>query len=327
VGAVIVGLAALLAVAAVASLMIGSKPLDPGRVWAAVVGHTPGHDAVVVLELRLPRTVLAGLVGLALGLAGALMQSLTRNPLADPGILGVSAGAGFAVIVSVALGGIGTTTGYVWFAFAGAGAASAGVYALGSAGRAGATPVRLALAGVAVSAALSSLSETVILADHEAFNEFRFWVSGNLEGRDWSVIGPITPFIVLGAAAALILAPGLNTLALGEETARALGARVALTRVGTMTALTVLTGAATAGVGPIAFVGLGVPFLARRLVGADLRVAAAACVLIGPIWLIAADIAARILVAPQEVPTGIVAALAGVPFFIAVVRRTGIAAL
>lgn len=309
------------------SLSVGSNPIPLDRTWTLLLHPDGSQQSIVLHELRVPRTVVGLVVGAALGLAGSLMQSLTRNPLADPGVLGVNAGAGLAVVLAVALVGVAGVWFYLWFAFAGAAVASVAVYALGAAGRQSATPVRLALAGVAITAALSALTQTVILADQKAFNEFRYWVAGSLEGRGWTVLATAGPFVVVGAVLALALGPALNALALGDETGRALGVRVARTRTLTMVAITLLCGAATAAAGPISFVGLAVPFVARALVGSDQRWAGILCLVLGPAWLLAADVLARVVVAPEEIQVGILAALAGAPFFVALVRRPKVAAL
>jgi iron complex transport system permease protein len=254
------------------------------------------------------------------------MQSLTRNPLADPGILGINAGASVAVVLVVALTGVSGIGFYLWFAFAGAALASVAVYALGSSHRQAATPVRLALAGVAISAALQALTTTIILADQTAFNEFRYWVSGSLEGRMYPILFTILPFVLAGLLIAALIAPALNALALGSETGKALGVRVRTTRVWTMIAITLLCGAATAAVGPIGFVGLAVPFAARLIVGSDQRWVTVFSALLGPVWLLGADIIARVVV-PEEVPVGVIAALVGAPVFVYIVRRRRIAAL
>lgn len=241
-------LALLALVGAIAlSLFVGSKALDPALVWqvlrlgpdavnSSAQGAQPeqhsqlANAATVAWQLRVPRTLIGFSVGAALGLAGALMQCLTRNPLADPGILGVNSGAALAVVLSVALFGLSGVNTYMWAAFVGAGAAAVAVYLLGATGRAGANPVRLALAGVAVSAALGALTQTVILADQEAFNEFRYWVAGSLEGRGTDIAMATTPLIALGIVLGLALSPSLNALALGEEAAKGLGVRVEATR-------------------------------------------------------------------------------------------------
>jgi ABC-type Fe3+-siderophore transport system permease subunit len=286
-----------------------------------------GFDAVVVLEQRLPRTLVLVVVGAALGVAGALMQSLTRNPLADPGILGINAGASLAVVLAVALTGISGIGFYLWFAFAGAAIAAVGVYLLGMAGHASPSPVRLALAGVAISMTVASLVQTVILANANAFNEFRFWAAGSVEGRGYPVLLSTAGFIAVGLVLACCLAPALNALALGEDAGRALGVRVGLVRGLAVVAVTVLAGAATAAAGPIMFVGLGVPYLARAVFGRDQRLVLPGTALAAPVLLLAADVLARLVVLPGEVPVGVVAAILGGPAFVLIVRRPRIEAL
>ena len=317
----------ILAVCIVLSLSLGSKDIPIGRTWALLLSPDDSSASTVLHSLRIPRTILGVVVGAALGVAGSLMQSLTRNPLADPGVLGINAGASVAVVLVVALTGVSGIGFYMWFAFAGAALASAAVYALGTSRQQAATPVRLALAGVAISAALQSFTTTIILADQTAYNEFRFWVAGSLEGRLYPILWAVLPFIVAGLAIAILLAPALNVLALGAETGRALGVRVRRTRTLTMLAITLLCGAATAAVGPISFVGLAVPFAARLIVGSDQRWVTAFSAILGSAWLLAADVIARIVVRPDEVQVGIIAALVGAPVFVAIVRRRKIAAL
>ncbi|WP_034648333.1 iron ABC transporter permease [Cellulomonas sp. HZM] len=324
--AALVGAAVLLVVLVLVGLSVGSHAMPLGRTWSLLLHPDGSAESAMLHDLRLPRTLVALVVGAALGLAGSLMQQLTRNPLADPGILGVNAGAGFAVVLAVALLGVHGVSSYVWFAFGGAALAAVAVTVLGAIGGRGATPVRLALAGVAVGAALTALTQTVVLADQTAFNEFRFWVVGSLEGRGWPVLGSVVPFIGVGAVLALALGPSLDAMSLGDEAGTALGVRVARTRALTIVAITVLCGAATAAIGPVSFVGLAVPFVARALVGTDQRWVGALCLLLGPAWLLGADVLARVVVAPQEVPVGVVAALVGAPFFVALVRRRSVAA-
>jgi iron complex transport system permease protein len=325
--AVLVGALCVLAVAVLLSLSLGSKDIGLGQTWALLLSPDGSSESTVLHELRVPRTILGVVVGAALGVAGGLMQSLTRNPLADPGILGVNAGASVAVVLVVALTGVSGLGFYLWFAFAGAALASTAVYLLGTTHHQVATPTRLALAGVAISAALQALTQTIILADQTAYNEFRFWVSGSLEGRLYPVLWTVLPFVAVGLLAALLLAPALNALALGTETGKALGVRVQRTRVGTMAAITLLCGAATAAVGPIGFVGLAVPFAARALVGSDQRWVTICSAILGPAWLLGADVIARVVVRPEEAPVGVIAALIGAPVFVAIVRRRKIAAL
>lgn len=319
--------AALTCIAAVAlSLALGSRHIPLDQVWHLLWHPDGSAESTVLHEQRIPRTAVAGVVGLALALAGCLMQAMTRNPLAEPGILGVSAGASLAVVTFVATTGASGLSGYVWAALLGAGLATVVVQVLAGTGQPGSSPARLALAGVAVSAALAAITQTVILADQHAFNEFRFWVAGSVQGRGWDVLVDVAPFMVIGGVLAVFLVPGLNALGLGEDTARALGARPGRTRLGAVCAVTLLAGAATAAVGPIAFVGLAVPMIARWAVGHDLRWVVGLCLLLGPAWMLLADATARVLV-PAEVPAGVVAALVGAPVFIAVVSRRKVPSL
>lgn len=317
----------LLGVLVLMSFAVGSRAVGLGEVWSVLWHPDRSQAATVVHDLRIPRAAVLVVVGVGLGLAGALMQSITRNPLADPGILGVNAGASLAVVVAVLVSGTAVIGFYVWFAFVGAALAAVVVYVLGAVGRAATTPGRLALAGVAVSAAIGSLVQTLILADQTVFNEFRFWAAGSAEGRGYSELLTVAPFVVLGAVIALAMGPSLNALALGEEAGRGLGVRVGRVRGWVMVSVTLLCGAATAAAGPIGFVGLGVPFLARAICGPDQRWVLPYCLVLGPALLMVADMLARVVVAPQEVPVGVVTALLGGPVFVAIVRRRRIEAL
>ncbi len=325
-GALLLSAAAVLA-AAVLSIAIGSHPLSPARVWEVLWNPDDTQATVAVHELRLPRTIVGTVTGAALGLAGALMQTLTRNPLADPGVLGVNAGAALAVVATSAVTGV-TAVGFsVWAALIGAFLAVGAVHVLGDTGSTGGSPARIALAGVAITAALSAIVQTVILADQEVFNEFRFWAAGSLDGRALTTTGTILPFVVVGIAIAAALAPRLNALALGDETGRSLGLDVRRTRLMTVIAIALLCAAATAAVGPIAFVGLGVPHVARALCGSDQRWVLPCSLLLGSAFLLGADVLGRVLGGTSEVQAGIITAILGGPVFVAVVRRRRIEAL
>lgn len=318
---VLVSLVAAVLVAVVLSLAVGAQWLSPGAVWQAVTDPDPSAPATaIVRELRLPRTTLGLLVGLALGAAGALIQGHTRNPLADPGLLGISAGASFAVVIGIQWG-TAELTGYIWFAFAGALAASIAVFGIASSKRGGPTPLTLALAGMAISALLASFTQSLLLADNASLNVFRFWVVGSLSGRDADVAVQVLPFILAGLLLALINAPALNALGLGEDVARALGQRVTTARVIGVAAIVLLAGAATAACGPIGFLGLIVPHVARTFTGPDHRWLIPCSALAGAALLLTADVLGRIVVSPGELQTGIVLAAVGAPFFIALVRR------
>lgn len=325
-GALLLSAAAVLA-AAVLSIAIGSHPLSPARVWEVLWNPDDTQATIAVHELRLPRTIVGIVTGAALGLAGALMQTLTRNPLADPGVLGVNAGAALAVVATSAVTGV-TAVGFsVWAALIGAFLAVGAVHVLGDTGSTGGSPARIALAGVAITAALSAIVQTVILADQEVFNEFRFWAAGSLDGRALTTTGTILPFVVVGIAIAAALAPRLNALALGDETGRSLGLDVRRTRLMTVIAIALLCAAATAAVGPIAFVGLGVPHVARALCGSDQRWVLPCSLLLGSAFLLGADVLGRVLGGTSEVQAGIITAILGGPVFVAVVRRRRIEAL
>ncbi|SNR89352.1 FecCD family ABC transporter permease [Blastococcus mobilis] len=321
-------LLAVLAAACVTSIAVGTRSMGLGEVWRALLdSDLTSEEAVIVRQLRVPRTALGLMVGLALGIAGALMQGHTRNPLGDPGLLGVTAGASFAVVLSIALLGVTSPSGYVWFAFLGALAGTVLVYAIGSGGRGGATPVTLALAGAALSALLYGLVRAVLVSDQQTLDAFRFWVVGALAGRGADVAWQVGPFIVLGLVLALINAPALDLLGLGEDVARGLGQRIWPARLVGLAAITLLAGAATAACGPIAFVGLVVPHAVRAVTGPDHRWLIPCSGLAGAVLLLAADVIGRVVARPGELQVGIVLALIGAPFFIALVRRRGTAAL
>jgi iron complex transport system permease protein len=310
------------------SLAVGARSIPFGDVVEALRGDGgESRDATIVLDLRVPRTLLGIAAGASLGLAGALMQSLARNPLADPGLLGINAGAAAAVVIAIGVLGLAGTTAYVWFAFLGAGVAAVAVYMIGAAGRGGATPVRLALAGTAISAALTAVIYGIVLTDPLLLQKYNLWSVGGLSGRGRSELAGVVPFMVMGAAAAVLLARPLNALAMGEDSARALGARVGVTRIGGAAAITLLCGAATAAVGPLYFLGLTVPHAARAICGPDVRWILAYSAVLGAILLLLADVLGRVLVAPEELQAGLMLAFVGAPLFIAIVRKRNIPAL
>ena len=318
----------LIAVLCFLSLAVGTRVTSLHSVWDAVVAYDPSNtDQLVIRELRVPRTILGVLVGAALGLAGAVMQGVTRNPLADPGILGVNAGASLFVVIGITALGVTSPSGYVWFAFVGAAAASVVVYSIAALGREGATPVKLALSGAAITAAFTAVTSALLLVDQAAFDQFRFWSVGALAGRDMSIVVQITPFLVLGCALSLCLGRVLNTLSLGEDVARGLGANVMLSRALSAGAVVLLCGAATAACGPIGFVGLTIPHVARMIVGADYRWVLPYSMVLAPILLLVADILGRVIARPGELQVAIVTAFLGAPVFIALVRRKKLAEL
>jgi iron complex transport system permease protein len=327
-------LAAVLALAALALLVVvalsigvGARNLAPSTVWDALV-HGGGGDAnLIVWHLRVPRTLAGVLVGASLGLAGALMQSLTRNPLADPGLLGVNAGAACAVVCAIAYLHVTQLGDYVWFALIGAGLATVVVYLLGSTGRGAASPVRLVLAGAAITAVLTGTISAVVLTNSIAFNGFRSWTVGSLEHVTADVVWQVVPFLAVGFVLALALAPSLNAIALGDHLASALGAKVVRIRVVGILATTLLCGAATAVAGPIAFIGLVVPHMVRAFTGPDNRWILPFSMVAGSILVLASDVIGRVVLWPSELEVSVVTAVIGAPVFILIVRRRRLAQL
>ncbi|GAA2180119.1 iron chelate uptake ABC transporter family permease subunit [Brooklawnia cerclae] len=327
--AVVVGVSlGVIALSALAGIGLGSHPIPAATVVEALIDYDPANnDHIVVVQSRVPRVVMGIVVGAALGLAGALMQSFTRNPLADPGILGVNAGASAAVVVAIAYFGVTDVGGYVWFAFIGAAAGTVAVYLLGSAHRSTATPARMALAGTALSMVISAFTGMVLLSNEPVFLQFRYWTVGTLQGRGIPVLRAVLPFMVAGAVLAALLARPLNAIALGEQTARGLGVNARLVRLGTTLAVVLLAGGATAAAGPISFVGLAAPHVVRILVGPDHRLLLPGVLVVAPATLLAADTVGRIAVAPGELQTGISAAVLGGPIFVALARSRKLASL
>ncbi|TBN58536.1 iron ABC transporter permease [Glaciihabitans arcticus] len=322
----------LLAVGVVAiiliSLAFGTRQIAFDAVVAAILDPDPSNnDHDVVRDLRVPRTIIGLLAGAALAVAGGIMQGLTRNPLADPGLLGVNAGASLFVVLGITFLGVTAASGYIWFAFAGAAAATVLVYAVGSGRRGSPTPVTLTLSGAAVTAVLTSAITLVLLSNLDTLNQYRFWSVGSLVGRDLSAVSVVVPFLGLGLLLAAIVSRMLNVLALGDDVARGLGQNVMLARVLAGIAIVILCGGATAIAGPIVFVGLVVPHIVRRFTGPDYRWILAYSVLLGPILLVLADVVGRLIVQPTELEAGIVVAFLGAPMLIALVRRSRVGAL
>ncbi|WP_432104837.1 FecCD family ABC transporter permease [Streptomyces sp. bgisy091] len=321
------GLLVLVLLAATAvSLAVGARALGPGEVWRGLFA-TPDGDRhltdirLIVQTVRVPRTVLAVVAGVALGAAGALIQGFTRNPVADTGLLGVNAGASFAVVTSIAAFGLTDPFQYVWFAFLGAGAAGVVVFGLSSIGRGAGNPLTLALAGQGVTVFLAAMTTAVALTDVKSLNALRFWNSGSVAGVGFDVIGPVSVFVMAGLVLALTVLPSLNLLDLGDDVARGLGVNTGLIRTAGIVAVTLLAGAATAACGPIAFLGLMVAHVARHLTGPDYRWLVPYAGLLGAVVLLVCDIVGRLVVRPGELDAGVVVSLLGAPFFAILVWR------
>ncbi|RLP78111.1 Fe(3+)-siderophore ABC transporter permease [Mycetocola tolaasinivorans] len=320
--------AGILVCAVIASLAVGNRAIDPATVLAAITAYDDANPLhLMVQQLRLPRTILAVFIGAALAVCGALIQAFTRNPLADPGILGVNAGASFAVTFAVGVLGLTTPGSYVPFALGGAFVLTVLVYALGSFGSSGATPMKLTLAGVALGAAFTGFTTAIVLQNRNALDVTRFWGVGSVGGRTMDQLVWVIPLIVGGLVIAMVCARSLNALALGDDLAQSLGARIRTTRILVIIAVTLLAGTAVAAAGPIGFVGIMIPHMVRWFTGPDQRWVISYSILIGPIFLLLADILGRVVLPNGELRVGIVTGLLGAPVLIALVRRKQVSGL
>ncbi|MFV2172043.1 FecCD family ABC transporter permease [Actinomadura sp. LOL_016] len=319
-------LAVVLVAAGAASLAVGARALGPGEVWRGLFAE-PGSDQrlteirLIVQTVRVPRTVLAIVAGIALGVGGALIQGCTRNPIADTGLLGVNSGASVAVVTAISVFGLANPFQYVWFAFLGAAVAGGVVFGLASIGRGAGNPLTLALAGQGVTVFLAAMTTAVAMSNQAALNVWRFWNAGSVAGVEFDVIWPVTAFVGVGLLLAVATLPSINLLNLGDDVARGLGVNIALSRTVGIISITLLAGAATAACGPIAFLGLMVAHVGRYLTGPDYRWLVPYAGLLGAVVLLVCDIAGRLVVRPGELDAGIVVALLGAPFFAVLVWR------
>ncbi|BBJ38077.1 iron ABC transporter permease [Streptomyces antimycoticus] len=317
-------LVAVLVIAAAVSLAVGARALSPAEVWHGLFA-APDSDQrlteirLIVRTVRMPRTVLAIVAGIALGVGGALIQGYTRNPIADTGLLGVNSGASFAVVSVIAVFGFADPFQYVWFAFLGAAGSGVVVFGLASIGRGAGNPLTLALAGQGITVFLAAMTTAVALSDQASLNALRFWNAGSVAGVGFDVIWPVALFIAVGLVLAVTTLPALNLLNLGDDVARGLGVNIVLSRTIGIAAITLLAGAATAACGPIAFLGLMVAHVARYLTGPDYRWLVPYAGLLGAVVLLLCDIVGRLVVRPGELDAGVVVALLGAPFFAALV--------
>lgn len=319
-------IAVALVLAAAASVAFGAR----GVTWSDIVAGVTGSQetlAEAAVAQRVPRTLLAAVVGAALGVSGTLMQGVSRNPLADPGIFGLNNGAALFVVIGITFFGMTDQYSYIWVAMLGAAVTAVFVYLVGSLGRGGATPLKLALAGAATSIALSSLVSAVILPRIEVMDSFRFWQIGGVGGASFDTIVRVAPFLLVGFLLAVISARGLDSLALGDEMARGLGVHVERTRILAGAGAVLLCGGATAVAGPITFIGLVVPHLCRMIFGPDHRWLLPLSAVTGAVLLTVSDVIGRVIARPEELEVGIVTALVGAPFFILIVRRMKVRAL
>lgn len=320
----IIGLAlsfVLLVICLVAGIAYGAADISLATIYQAIAAFDGSTEHLIIRTVRVPRSLLAILVGAATAIAGAIMQGVTSNPLADPEILGINAGAAIAVVVAIFLFGSSEPSFYVWCAFLGAGASALSVYLLGSLGRGGMTPLNLTIAGAAIAALLSALTTGILIISQRTLEEIRFWLAGSVAGRDYAIIAQVAPYIIVGIAIALALSRQINILNLGEDVARGLGQQTAWVKIAAGISVLLLAGSAVAAAGPIGFVGLVVPHIVRLLIGVDYRWILPYSAVFGSILLLASDIVARLIIQPQELPVGIVTALLGAPFFVYLARQ------
>ncbi|MCS6828842.1 MAG: iron ABC transporter permease [Caldilinea sp.] len=312
---------ALLALAMIGSIAFGAAEISPRVVVEAIFAFDATNTQHLIIQtLRIPRAAVAVMVGASLAVAGAIMQGLTRNPLADPGILGIQTGAALGVVAAVYFFNIGTLSLYALFAFAGASLTAAAVYALGSIGRGGPTPFKLTIAGAALTALLSSLTTLILLFDQTTLEEVRFWMAGSVAGRDLNLLFQAMPYLTGGLVLAMALGRQITTISLGEDVAKGLGQNTAWVKGASAIAVVLLAGGAVAVAGPIGFIGLVIPHVVRALIGVDYRWVLPYAAIIGAIFLLVADVAARMALRPTELPVGVMTALIGGPFFIYLVR-------
>jgi iron complex transport system permease protein len=303
------------------SLIYGHTEMNLSTIYAAFTHYDGSTAHIIVRTVRVPRALIAAMVGASLAVAGALMQALTRNPLASPGLLGVNAGAAMMVVMAVFLFRLPTLNLYAWFAFFGAGLAAVLVYGLVSLGRGAVTPLRLTVTGAAITALLSSLMQAILVVNERTLDEIRFWLAGSVAGRDMGILLQVLPYMVVGLIGAFALSGQVTTLSLGEDVAKGLGQRTGWVKGAIGALVVLLAGSSVAVAGPVGFIGLAVPHIARLLVGTDYRWVLPYAAVLGAILLLLADVSARFVIRPEEVPVGVMTALLGAPFFIYLARR------
>ncbi len=318
----LVGCAAVLVAAMFTSIAFGAADIDIQSILAALFSFDPDStNHLIIRSLRLPRAAIAALVGAALAVAGAIMQGITRNPMGDTGILGINTGAAFAVVMAVSLLKVGSFNSYVWFAFGGGALTAALVYALSALRQGNPSPLRLTIAGAALTALISSLTTALLIFNQRTLEEVRFWLVGSIAGRNLGLLGQVAPYLLVGLVVALLLGRQITTLSLGEDVAKSLGQRTAQLKALCIGCVVLLAGSSVAVAGPIAFIGLVIPHFVRFYVGVDYRWILPYAALCGGILLLVADVGARVLAKPVEIPVGILTALIGAPFFIFLIRQ------
>ncbi|WP_347548308.1 iron ABC transporter permease [Pseudalkalibacillus hwajinpoensis] len=317
---IVVGLVIVLLLMA-ASVVYGLTSITWTTAWQSFTQFNGSNEHIIIIENRVPRAFVGSAVGASLAVAGALMQAITRNPLASPSILGVNAGASFVIVVAVTFFSVSSLAAFSWLAFLGAAVASIVVYMLGSLGREGLTPMKLTLAGAAIAAMFSSLTQGMLVLNEKALEEVLFWLAGSIEGRSLDMLLSVSPYIGIGLIGAILISSKINTLVMGEDVAKGLGQRTLLVKLGAALLIVFLAGGSVAVAGPIGFIGIVVPHVARYFAGPDYRWVIPYSAILGAILLLSADIAARYVITPLEAPVGVLTAVIGTPFFIYIARR------
>ncbi|RBW68037.1 FecCD family ABC transporter permease [Bacillus taeanensis] len=304
-----------------ASIIFGFTNITLNMVIESYTNFNGSNEHIIIQETRIPRAVIAAAVGGSLAVSGAIMQGLTRNPLASPSLFGVNAGASFFIVIAVTFFSLSSLSAFKWFAFGGAALASVIVYLLGSLGRDGLTPTKLTLAGAAIAALFFSMTQGMLVLNEKALEEVLFWLAGSVEGRSLEMLFSMLPYLLTGWVAALLIAAKMNILTAGEDVARGLGQRTVLVKIASGIIVVLLAGSSVAIAGPIGFVGLVIPNIVRGMIGVDYRWVIPYCWLMGAILLLLADITARYVIMPQEAPVGVMTAVVGAPFFIYLARK------
>ncbi|MDZ5472171.1 iron ABC transporter permease [Bacillus sp. 31A1R] len=304
-----------------ASIVYGYTDTTWKMAWDAFQSNNGSNEHLVLETVRLPRALIAAAVGSSLAIAGTLMQTLTKNPLASPGIFGVNAGAGFAVVISVSLFQISNLQAFAWIAFLGAAVAAIGVYVIGSLGREGLTPMKLTLAGAAMSAMFASFTQGFLVINEAALDQVLFWLAGSVQGRKLEILISVLPYLIVGWIGSILIASKMNVLSMGEDVAKGLGLNTGFLKIAVALFVILLSGGAVAIAGPIGFIGIVIPHITRSIVGIDHRWVIPYAGILGGILLLAADIMARYIIMPQEVPVGVMTAIIGTPFFIYIARK------
>lgn len=304
-----------------ASVIFGYTDTSWRTAIDSFTNYNGSNEHIIIQTVRLPRALIASAVGASLAIAGVLMQTLTKNPLASPGIFGINAGAGFAVVAAVTLFSVNDLQAFNGLAFFGAAVAAISVYGIGSFGREGLTPMKLTLAGAAIAAMFSSFTQGLLVVNEAALEQVLFWLAGSVQGRKLETLVSVLPFIGIGWLGAVLIAGKMNILSMGEDVAKGLGLNTGLVKVAIGVIVILLAGGAVAVAGPIGFVGIVVPHITRSIIGIDHRWVIPLAGVLGAILLLAADIGARYILMPSEVPVGVMTAIIGTPFFIYIARR------